>query len=697
MADKRTRWQKLTDVLINTDNGSPLSTKTASYNVLMPSRNGEEVLYASNSREDRDSMLAQMKQQKYMSYLWAKTGYDTAMEQAVGSNQVRVMYRDADLMAAWPEIGSALETLAEEATTVNSKGKILNIYSKSERIKSVLEDLFYNRLDIPVWLTTVAHQMCKYGNEFMFLNLDMKEGVKGWRELPVHQMRRIENGMDNVYGSGMFNPNFTQLNPDEVKFIWEGHNEANPFKSWMIAHFRLITDSIYLPYGSSWLNKARRHWRMLSMMEDAMLLYRLERSIERRVFKVNVGAIDDKDVPAFIQEFMNGIKRAPIIDPQTGQIDLRKNFLDVSADYVIPVRPGQDPSSIDNLQSAQNATSMDDIKYMETKILAALRVPKAFLNFQDTGSSGGKAQNLSLMDIRFNRVVNNVQKALILELNKIAIIHLYLLGFEDDITNFTLSLNNPSNQIEMMELDNLNKRMAAAQQALAEQGGGLPIMSWHKVQREIMGLTDTEIANLLNEIRLESALATELQRTPEIIKQTHLFDKVDRIFGEPGAKYSANPPGEEGGLGGPGGGGTPMMGGGFGDDIGGLGEPGEDMEGDIGGEEGGADMEGMDSEGPAPLNESHDGMLDIENVKKMVAKGQFYNAYVKNVLNESGEAPEPIKILSKNLRVNEEIENVLSSIGKVKNNGELLEEAIAEIPGMDAESGSDEELRVVLN
>ena len=122
------------------------------------------------------------------------------------------------------------------------------------------------------------------------------------------------------------------MKPDEVKFVWEGHNDGIPFQSWQVAHFRLINDSLFLPYGVSWLNKVRRHWRILSMMEDGMLLYRLERSIERRVYKVNVGLIDDADVPAFLQEFMNGVKRAPIIDPQTGQVDLRKNFLDVSAD-----------------------------------------------------------------------------------------------------------------------------------------------------------------------------------------------------------------------------------------------------------------------------------------------------------------------------------------------------------------------------
>lgn len=684
MADRRTRWQKLTDVLINTGNGSPANaTRTATYSLTpLTTQSQNEILYSTNSKEDRDRVLAQMKQQKLMSYMWAKTGYDTAMEQAVGANQVRVMYRDADLMAAWPEIGAALDILAEEATTTNAKGKILNIYSKSERIKSILEDLFYNRLDIPIWLQTIVHETAKYGNEFMFLNLDLNEGVKGWRELPVHQMRRLENGMDNVYGSGMFNSTFTQLQPDEVKFVWEGHNEDKPFKNWMIAHFRLITDSIFLPYGCSWLNKARRHWRMLSMMEDAMLLYRLERSIERRVFKVNVGAIDDQDVPAFIQEFMNTVKRAPIIDPQTGQIDLRKNFLDVSADYVIPVRNGQDPTSIDTLSSAQNATAMDDMEYMEKKILAALRVPKTFLNFTE---SQGKAQNLSLTDIRFNRTVNTIQKAIIMELNKIAIIHLYLLGFEDELTNFTLTLNNPSNQIEMMELENLNKRLAAAQTALAEQGGGIPIMSWHQVQREIMGRTDPEIADTLNEIRLEAALAIEIQRTAEIIKQTHLFDKVDRIFGEPGAKYSATPPGQDGGMGGLGGGGgapAPMMGDDFGGDLDGLGEPGEEAEGDIGGDEGGADLGGMDAEAPSPLNESTGLKPTItlsESIRNAVSKGQFYNAYVKNMLKEEDDIPEPIPILDKNLRVNEEIEGILKSIGERKGGSGFTDDEIEQV------------------
>ena len=644
MADSRTRLQRLTDVMLNTTRGLPptATAKSITYNIAPSSK----VIYSTDSKEDRDRKLAELKQQKLLAHQWQKIGYETSMEQMQGASQVKVMYRDADLMAAWPEIGSALKIVSEEATTINSKGKILNIYSKSERIKSVLEDLFVNRLDINIWARTIFHSTAKYGNDFMALNIDAKKGILGWRELPVHEMTRVENGMLNAY-SGTYASAAASLNlrPDDVRFIWEGHNQQIAYKNWQIAHFRLIDDSLYLPYGVSWLNHARRHWRTLSMMEDGMLLYRLERSVERRVFKVNVGLIDDKDVPAFLQEFMNNVKRAPIIDPQTGQIDLRKNFLDVSADYVIPVRNGQDPTSIDNLPPAQNPTSMDDINFMENKVLCALRIPKTYLNFQEPQ---GKGQNLSILDIRFCRTINGFQQSILMELNKVAMIHLYLLGFDEDLTNFTLSFNNPSNQIEMMQLDNLQKRINAATSALAEQGGGIPLMSWHQVQKEIMGRTDAEIADTLDEIRLESAVAMEIQRTSEIIKRTGVFDRVDRIYGELGAEYSATPPGQEGGLGGPGGA-MPPMGGGFGDELGDLGEPGADDMGSIGGDEGSMPLggEGAPEGGAAPLAE---------------AVMPYFSKYIERLKGDSEVKNERVAIIDKSFIINEDLNNAIKGL-----------------------------------
>lgn len=654
MAERKNRLQTLSDVMIGVTRGYPsptAPTKSAVYNIAPSS----EVIFSTNDKAERDAKLKELKQQRMLAYQWQKIGYETSMEQMAGATQVKVMYRDADLMDAWPEIGRALTIISDEATTINSKGKILNVYSKSPRIKAVLEDLFVNRLDFNLWSKTIMRATAKYGNEFMFLNIDAEKGVTGWRELPVHEMTRLENGMLNAYSGTYASAAVSQnIKPDDVKFVWEGHNQQIPYKSWQIAHFRLINDSLYLPYGVSWLNHSRRHWRMLSMMEDGMLLYRLERSVERRIFKVNVGLIDDNDVPAFLQEFMNNIKRAPIIDPQTGQIDLRKNFLDVSADYVIPVRPGQDPTSIDNLASAQNITSMDDINFMENKVLCGLGVPKSYLNFQEPQ---GKGQNLSILDIRFSRTVNSLQQAVIMELNKVAIIHLHILGYDDDLTNFTLSLNNPSNQIEMMELDNLLKRINAATAALAEQGGGIPLMSWHQVQRDILGRSDSEIAETLDEIRLEAAVAVEIQRTPEIIKRTHIFDNVDNIYGELGAEYSATPPGQEGGLGGGGlggGGGAamPPMGEGFGDELGDIGEPGADDTGMEGGEE-----------ASTPLAES---------------QGKYVDKYLKMLRKNTEEVRnERVAILDKNFLINEELNSAIKDLEMLeeehkKNEKELL-------------------------
>ena len=334
-------------------------------------------------------------------------------------------------------------------------------------------------------------------------------------------------------------------------------------------------------------------------------------------------------------------------------MDLRKNFLDVSADYVIPVRSGQDPTSIETLNSAQNQTSMEDIEMMQNKIFAALRIPKSFLNYQE---AQGKGQNLSLMDIRLNRAINHVQQALLMELTKIAVLHLYLLGFTDDLTNFTLSMNNPSNQLETMELDNQAKRLQNASTALSEQGGGIPLMSWHRVQKEIMGLTDSEISVMLNEIRLENAISFELQRTPEIIKKTNLFKQVDRIYGEPGAEYSEQPVGgdQQGGLMG-GGGGAPMggFGGGpsFGDELGDLGEPGSDDSGDIGGEEG--DQSLSDMSGGQPLMEN-----------RLLSAMNDYISYI-NRNNEDNDVSNE-DIVEKNIMLNENMQSLIKNLSDIK-------------------------------
>lgn len=579
-----------------------------------------DVIYTTRSKEDYTQKLAQLRQQRLLAKQWKRAQYETQNNALANMTEVQMMYREADMMDLFPEIGAALDIYMEEATYIKPNGMMINVTSKSERIKSILEDLIYNRLSADIIFPMITRSTVKYGNTFMLLNITEDNGIIGWKQLPVYEMQRFENGMDNPYSSGFANvANIDVDLPDSTKFIWVGKNEFTPYRNWQIAHFRLLYDSLYLPYGVSALNKARRHWRMLSMMEDMMLMYRLERSVERRVFKVNVGGIDEQDVPAYMDEVANEFKRTPIVDPLTGQLDLRRNIMSQMDDYFIPVRDTSDPTSIDNLAAGNNLTAMDDIKFVQNKLCTALRVPKSFLNFEDTTGDG---KNLSLLDVRFTKTINRVQQMMIMELTKVCIIHLYLLGFEDDLTNFSLTMNNPSSQAEMMELDNLSKKIEMAKSAVADPGGGLPLYSITRAQKEILGWSDKQISDNLEELRLEKALAAELEKTAMIIKRTGLFDKVDNLYGEPGAEYSdtAGGQGQEDGMGGGGAPGGGMAGGlDLGDGM------SDDMGGEMSGAEGDMSMDDAAASEEADTNESS----ESEPLNEV-----FFNRLMKKTINE---------------------------------------------------------------
>ena len=683
MPTKPTIFQKLTNILSNSSDIQTAVKKVNSYGI-----DGSDILFRTNNKEEYDSKLKQLKQQHLLARQWKKANYELTNKSLAGLNEVKMMYRDADLMDCFPEIGAALDILSEETNYIPKNGFLVNVTSKSERVKSILQDLLVNRLQINIMLPMICRSMCKYGNTFMLLDINEENGVVNWRQLPVYEVERYENGMENPYVGAYQSLNNIDLNQtDATKFVWVGQNEFIPYRNWQIAHFRLLYDSLLLPYGVSYLNKARRHWRMLSMMEDMMLIYRLERSIERRVFKVNVGTISDEDVPAFVEDIANNFKRTPIIDPMTGQLDLKKNILNVSEDFFVPVRDSNESSPIETLQGAQNMTAMDDIKFVQNKVCTALRIPKSYLNFEETTGDG---KNLSLLDVRFMRTVNRIQQALLMELNKICIIHLYLLGFEDELTNFNLTMNNPSSQAEMLELENMAKKVTTAKDAISDAGNGIQLMSWTRACKEIMGWSDKEIEENLQEIRLEKALAAELEKTSQIIKRTKIFDKVDNIYGEAGAEYSEAAPGEEGEEGGmPGGGGGGFGGSAvgsedfdFGDEEGEeTGSEGEmDMNAaanEIGGEEAGGSEEASGSEGESStigetfmrnllkstINEQKEIQKDIirksKNYTNKLAKKRKEYYQNKSRINEN------VPIYQKNFLINEDLDNMVKQLEKL--------------------------------
>jgi hypothetical protein len=295
------------------------------------------------------------------------------------------------------------------------------------------------------------------------------------------------------------------------------------------------------------LDKIRRIWKQLLLAEDAMLIYRTSRAPERRVFKVFVGNMDDKDIEPYVQRVANKFKRDQIQDPRNGNVDMRYNQMAVDQDYFIPVRDPSQTNPIETLPGAQNLGEIADIEYIQKKLLAALRIPKAFLGFEEVVGDG---KNLALMDIRFARTINKIQKSLIQELNKIALMHLYLLGLEDDLNSFSLSLTNPSQQSDLLKIETWKEKITLYKDATSDQSqvGILPVShTWAK--KNILGMSDSEVLLDLQQQRLERAVGFELQNSQLIIKRSGVFDEVDKKYGIPEEERAAAEAAASGGEG----------------------------------------------------------------------------------------------------------------------------------------------------
>jgi len=559
---------------------------------------GDGDLITTQSKEDYNKQKLELQQQHYLEAQWQRVDSELYQKAVYYETSRLASYMDYEAMEFTPEIAAALDIMAEESCTPSEQGKILTIQSNSRRVKNVLEDLFYNVIDIQTNLPMWTRNTCKYGDNFVFLKIDREKGVLGTSQLTNIEMERKE---DNLFPTkegdkNEFNKNEPNKNePNKVRRVVFNWREKNmDFNPWEIAHFRLLGDDRRLPYGTSVLEKARRVWKQLLLSEDAMLVYRVVRAPERRVFKVYVGNIDDKDVDAYVQKVANKFKRQQIVDQKSGQVDLRYNTLAVDQDYFVPVRDQNAPNPIDTLPGAGNLDQIADIEYVQKKLLTALRVPKAFLGFTDD-SSPGEGKNLALLDIRFARTINRIQQSMIQELNKVAIIHLYILGFHDDLNNFTLNLTNPSTQGEMLKVEQWKEKVQLYKDLVSQIDSGMAPTSHTWAKKNIFNWTDEEIKIDLEQQRMERAASKELENTAEIIKKTGFFERVDKLYGEIGAPASGG--GEAGGeTGGEAGGGT-ETGGGGGFDLGGgggfdLGGGGEELGGETGGEAGGGEEAG---------------------------------------------------------------------------------------------------------
>jgi hypothetical protein len=513
----------------------------------------KELLKTTNKQEYETEKL-QAQQTLYLSGQWAKIE-NNLYTQAIYYEPTRLAsFYDYESMEFTPEISTALDIYAEESTTPNQDGYILQIYSESKRIKGILADLFNNVLDINTNLAMWTRNTCKYGDNFVYLKLDPEKGIVGCMQLPNIEIERLERGMLARSTNSEVDPKSKGL-----KFHWKVKDME--FNSWEVAHFRLLGDDRKLPYGTSMLEKARRIWKQLMLSEDAMLIYRTSRAPERRVFKVFVGNMDDKDVEPYVQRVANKFKRDQVVDNKTGNVDLRFNQMAVDQDYFVPVRDPAQTMPIETLPGAQNLSEIADIEYIQKKLVTALRVPKAYLGFEEVVGDG---KNLSLQDIRFARTINKIQKSMIAEMNKIAIIHLFLLGFEDELSNFTLGLTNPSKQADLLMVDVWKEKVLLYKDLVSEIPNTLAPTSATWAKKHIFGFSDEDIKLDVQQMRLERAVAAELTNTPTVITHTGMFDVVDKLYKvKSGSTQTAGAVPDEGGAPPPMGGGMePPMGGG---------------------------------------------------------------------------------------------------------------------------------------
>jgi hypothetical protein len=384
------------------------------------------------------------------------------------------LFRDYDVMDMDPIISAALDIYADECVTESEMGDILTITSEDENIKEILENLFKDILNVEFNLWSWVRNMVKYGDFFLKLDISPEYGIYTVVPLSAYEVTRVE-------GSNPDNMNY-------VKFQHDGPMGGQEYENFEVAHFRLLGDSNFLPYGKSMLEGARRVWKQLSLMEDAMLIHRIMRAPEKRIFKIDIGNIAPSDVDPYMEKIISKMKKVPYIDERTGDYNLRFNLMNMVEDFFLPVRGGDSGTSIDSLPGME-FTGTDDIEYLRNKMMAALKIPKAFLGYDE--SIGGKA-TLAQEDIRFAKTIARIQRILVSELTKIAIVHLYVQGHQDaSLVNFKLSLTNPSSIFEQEKISLWNDKTDLAKNM---QEANLFSAEW--IYKKIFGLSEGDIEEI---------------------------------------------------------------------------------------------------------------------------------------------------------------------------------------------------------
>ena len=450
-----------------------------STNVIVRNVGGRELRVADTSRTQSYSRSNLVDRYQKIYTGAGLSGYsDSMLTKSMRLN----LFKDYEQMDSDAIISSALDIYSDESTMKSEYGEVLTIKTDNNQIKQILNNLFYDILNIEFNLWPWIRNMCKYGDFFLKLEIDEKYGITNVVPMPVYDVSRIE-GLDPE-------------NPEYVKFLVESTTNQSRYKqensstkeeleNYEVAHFRLLSDSNYLPYGKSQIEGSRKIYKQLTLMEDAMLIHRIMRAPEKRVFKLDIGNIPPSEVDNYMQKTISKMKRAPVIDETTGDYNLKYNMQNITEDFFLPVRGGDSGTQIDSLPGLTYEAT-EDIEYLKNKLLSSLRIPKAFLGFEE--QIGSKA-TLAAEDVRFARTIERIQRITVSELTKIAIVHLYAQGYQDsELVNFELNLTNPSTIYEQEKIELWNNKTNLASSMLQD---GLVSSDW--IYKNIFGFTDEEI------------------------------------------------------------------------------------------------------------------------------------------------------------------------------------------------------------
>lgn len=403
------------------------------------------------------------------------------------------LFRDYDSMDQDPIIASALDIYADESTSRNEYGRVLEIKTNNEHIKAILENLFYDVVNVEFNMWPWFRNLVKYGDFFLHLEIAENLGIVGVQPLSAYEITRVEG----------FDPNNWQA----VKFVYTPlatkslfiAGQKTEFENYEIAHFRLLSDTNFLPYGKSMLESARRLWKQITLMEDAMIIHRIVRAPQKRIFKIDVGGIPPGEVDSFIQKIIQKSKKTPYVNANSGEYNLKYNIQNLMEDFYLPVRGGDSGTEITNLDGLEYAP-MEDIDYLKNKMFAALKIPKQHLGYLEDGNS--KA-TLAAMDMRFAKTIERLQRIVVDGLEKIAIAHLYSQGIDDsELTNFELSLTLPSLIYEQEKINLWTMKME-----LIQKMDQLKVISKDWIYKNILNFTFEE-AELQREALKDDAMMT---------------------------------------------------------------------------------------------------------------------------------------------------------------------------------------------